>query len=124
MGAEVPAQQMVSNDFLVTNVRLFDGKATMSNTHVVVTGGIIRAIGGDLAAWRSLPTIDGTDSTLVPGLIDAHVHVRQAAELQQALRFGVTTVLDMGTVGITPSPVSHAARSANGIARFSAATPR
>jgi imidazolonepropionase-like amidohydrolase len=104
---------MVSNDFLVTNVRVFDGNATMPNTHVAVTGGIIRAIGGDLAAWRSLPTIDGTDSTLVPGLIDAHVHVRQAAELQQALRFGVTTVLDMGTVGITPNEMFAIRAEAN-----------
>jgi imidazolonepropionase-like amidohydrolase len=67
-----------------------------------VTGGIIRAIGGDPAAWRSLPVVDGTESTLVPGLIDAHVHVRNAGDLRQALRFGVTTVLDMGTVGTTP----------------------
>jgi hypothetical protein len=34
----------------------------------------------------------------VPGLIEAYVHVVDAAELRQALRFGVTTVLDMGTV--------------------------
>lgn len=96
------AQQKASNDFLVTNVRVFDGKQTFPNTHVAVTGGIVRAIGGDLAAWRSLPTIDGTDSTLVPGLIDAHVHVRDAGQLRQALRFGVTTVLDMATLAITP----------------------
>ena len=95
------AQQKVSNDFLVTNVWVFDGKHTLPNTHVAVTGGVIRAIGGDLAAWRSLPTIDGTGSMLVPGLIDAHVHVRDAAELRQALRFGVTTVLDMATLAVS-----------------------
>jgi hypothetical protein len=31
----------------------------------------------------------------VPGLIDAHAHVMDAGDLRQALRFGVTTVLDM-----------------------------
>ena len=102
MSAVVAAEQGVSKDFLVTNVRVFDGKETLPSTHVAVTGGIVRAIGGDPAPWRNLPTIDGTDLTLMPGLIDAHVHVRNAAELRQALRFGITTVLDMGTVGITP----------------------
>lgn len=90
------AQQKVSHDFLVTRVRVFDGARTLQNTQVAVTGGIIRAVGGDLASWRHLPAIDGSGSTLVPGLIDAHAHVADTGDLRQALRFGVTTVLDMG----------------------------
>lgn len=96
----------VGNDFLVTNVRVFDGGQTVPDTHVVVTGGIIRAVGGDLAAWRSLPVIDGADSTLVPGLIDAHSHVRDAVDLRHALRFGITTALDMGLFLITPGDLA------------------
>lgn len=90
------AQQPVSNDFLITRVRVFDGVNTFQNTQVAVTGGIIRAVGEDLASWRHLPMIDGTGATLVPGLIDAHAHVAETGDLRQALRFGVTTVLDMG----------------------------
>lgn len=100
------AQQKASNDFLVTNVRVFDGRQMLTSTHVAVTGGVIRAVGGDAAAWRSLPVIDGTDSTLVPGLIDAHSHVWDAANLRQALRFGITTALDMATIAITPHDLS------------------
>ncbi|MDJ1131498.1 amidohydrolase family protein [Streptomyces iconiensis] len=38
--------------------------------------------------------VDGTGRTLLPGLIDAHTHVFDGS-LAQALRFGVTTELDM-----------------------------
>ena len=41
--------------------------------------------------------VDGTGATLLPGLIGAHTHTRTVAQLQDALRFGVTTVLDMWT---------------------------
>ena len=90
------AQQKVTNDFLVTRVRVFDGAKTLQNTQVAVTGGIVRVVGEDLASWRHLPAIDGSGSTLVPGLIDAHAHVADTGDLRQALRFGVTTVLEMG----------------------------
>jgi imidazolonepropionase-like amidohydrolase len=106
LSAAAQAQQKAGGDVLVTNVRVFDGRQTLPNTHVAVNGGIIRAVGGDVAAWRSLPTIDGTDATLVPGFIDAHVHVRDAGDLRQALRFGVTTALDMATIAITPGALS------------------
>lgn len=39
--------------------------------------------------------IDGTGDTLLPGLIDCHVHLSKRDELKQALVFGNTTVLDM-----------------------------
>ena len=40
--------------------------------------------------------VDGSDSTLIPGLIDAHVHVYQDLNfIETAIQYGVTTVLDM-----------------------------
>jgi dihydroorotase-like cyclic amidohydrolase len=91
---------------------VFDGARTLQNTQVAVTGGLIREIGGDLASWRQLPVIDGTGLTLVPGLIDAHTHVRDAEELRQALRFGVTTMLDMGATEVLPPQQLFALRAA------------
>jgi hypothetical protein len=38
IGPAARAQQKVGNDFLVTNVRVFDGRQTMPSTHVAVTG--------------------------------------------------------------------------------------
>jgi len=113
MSAAAQMRQGISSDFVVTNVHVFDGNRTLPNTHVAVTGEIIRAIGGDLAVWRGLPVIDGTDFTLVPGLIDAHSHVWDAGDLRQALRFGVTTALDMGLFAITPGDLSAIRTRAN-----------
>jgi imidazolonepropionase-like amidohydrolase len=39
--------------------------------------------------------VDGDGRTLLPGLIDAHTHVRPLHALRQALAFGVTTELEM-----------------------------
>jgi cytosine/adenosine deaminase-related metal-dependent hydrolase len=40
--------------------------------------------------------VDASGCTLLPGLIDAHMHVFQDVELLEiAMRYGVTTVLDM-----------------------------
>lgn len=46
---------------------------------------------------RSDTVIDGTGKTLLPGLIDTHVHFDSYADLGQFSRWGLTTVLDMGT---------------------------
>lgn len=43
----------------------------------------------------STTVIDKPGHTLMPGLIDGHVHVYEAAALKQSLQFGVTTVCDM-----------------------------
>lgn len=63
---------------------------------VLVEDGIIRYVGKN-APNVDLPIITTSDSTLIPGLIDAHIHADNGKVLaiQQSLRFGVTTVLDM-----------------------------
>ena len=89
-----------SGGFVITNVRLFDGVQAHLNMQVSVDRGIIRAVGPKLAVTGAVPTIDGSGSTLLPGLIDAHVHSRSVEDLQEALRFGVTTVLDMASMDL------------------------
>ncbi len=111
------AQVGAGNSFLITHVRVFDGDRTHEATDVAVERGVVRAVGRDLTTWRHLPVIDGTGATLLPGLIDAHAHVRSIDDLQEALRFGVTTVLDMGASGVTPGDLSETpqcGRVANG----------
>lgn len=109
------AQAIVGNDFLVTHVRVFDGAATLQDTQVVVVGGVIRAIGGEIAAWSHLRVVDGRGATLVPGLIEAHAHPENAEDLRDALRFGVTTVLDMATLRVSERDL-FAVRSAAAVA--------
>ena len=85
--------------FAIANVRVFDGEHARGNLCVVVDNGIIRAVDTTVEKWRNVPTVDGAGATLLPGLIDAHAHPRSVAALRDALRFGVTTILDMGSDG-------------------------
>jgi imidazolonepropionase-like amidohydrolase len=59
-----------------------------------VRNGLIAAVGRDLPAQANAVRIDGAEKTLLPGLIDSHVHVFGDGP-RDALRFGVTTELDM-----------------------------
>jgi imidazolonepropionase-like amidohydrolase len=74
----------------LTNVRVFDGRELRGPTTVVIEGGIV---GDDSAGAR---IIDAGGATLLPGLIDAHVHLLTEGHLQQLADFAVTTALDMG----------------------------
>jgi dihydroorotase-like cyclic amidohydrolase len=76
-------------------VRVFDGERVLEHTSVVVRADRIAAVGGALPG--DVPVLDGRGRTLLPGLIDAHAHVQTEHGLRNALRFGVTTVLDMMT---------------------------
>jgi imidazolonepropionase-like amidohydrolase len=80
----------------IRNVRLFDGKRVVANATVVFADGVVKAAGANVEVPEGAAVIDGTGKTLLPGLIDAHAHVWGPA-LERALRFGVTTELDMFT---------------------------
>lgn len=76
---------------------MFDGAHVVPDATVLVDGERIAAVGPGLAVPAGATVVDGSGKTLLPGLIDAHVHVYEKAALEQALAFGVTTVLDMFT---------------------------
>ncbi|WP_231641935.1 amidohydrolase family protein [Nocardia sp. NRRL S-836] len=59
---------------------------------VVIDGGVITSIGVPPPAGSEI--VDARGGTLLPGLFDAHVHTNEEA-LALALRFGVTTELEM-----------------------------
>jgi imidazolonepropionase-like amidohydrolase len=75
----------------ITHARIFDGNTLLDTDTVVIEGTRVAAVGerstrGDV--------IDARGATLLPGLIDAHVHT-SIDSLRLALRFGVTTELEM-----------------------------
>ena len=76
----------------ITNARVFDGEKTLGVQTVVIDGRRIAQVGGDVP--RGSEVVDGRGGTLLPGLIDAHVHSAPGS-LALALRFGVTTELEM-----------------------------
>ena len=79
--------------------------AVARNSTVILRGGRIESIGppspagsgvagsGALAGMR---TLDLRGRFVVPGLIDAHVHIGSAAQMRAALESGVTTVRSAG----------------------------
>jgi imidazolonepropionase-like amidohydrolase len=98
-GAPGPANAVTAppdeQSFAVRDVRVFDGERVLEHTSVVVRAGRIAAVGGALPS--DVLVLDGRGRTLLPGLIDAHAHVQTESGLRNALRFGVTTELDMMT---------------------------
>ncbi|WP_328663057.1 amidohydrolase family protein [Nocardia salmonicida] len=76
----------------ITNAQVFDGEKALGIVTVLVEDGKILRVGGDIPDGAEI--IDGSGATLLPGLIDAHVHTSRDA-LALALRFGVTTELEM-----------------------------
>ena len=90
------AQQAPSGTFAIRGVRVFDGERVLDTATVVVRDGQIAAVGVNVTIPSGMAVVDGNEHTLLPGLIDAHVHTFGNA-LPRALVSGVTTVLDMFT---------------------------
>jgi cytosine/adenosine deaminase-related metal-dependent hydrolase len=60
------------SDFAVSGARVFDGEHSLGVVDVQVHDGTVTAVGGPLPG--DVEVIDGNGATLLPGLIDAHVH--------------------------------------------------
>ena len=76
----------------IINARIFNGDHVIDDTTVVIKGSYIQAVGGEVPSGAIV--IDGRGATLMPGLIDSHVHT-DLDGLRTALLFGVTTELEM-----------------------------
>lgn len=72
------------------DVRVFDGERLLDPGTVVIDGPVIGS--GDTAGAE---TVDGGGRVLLPGLIDAHVHLLGPGDLDRLAAHGVTTALDM-----------------------------
>lgn len=82
--------------FLLKDVRIFDGENTTESGNVLVEDGKISQVSTTAIIFDGT-TYSKPDHTVLPGLIDVHVHCDGANDvaLPQSLRFGVTTVCDM-----------------------------
>lgn len=88
-----------SKPFIISDVRIFTGDYFIEHGHVLVEGSKIKSVsvGNPLSTPRDVQVISKPGCTLLPGLIDAHIHADQGntTSLEQSLNFGVTTVCDM-----------------------------
>lgn len=86
---------------LFNNVRVLsmvDGSSLSQNAQaVLIIGDRITEIGavGEVEAPQGVRVIDGQGKTLMPGLIDAHIHLSDETELAAYLAHGVTGVRNM-----------------------------
>lgn len=81
----------LSEKIALTNVRIFDGDQVTSRRTIVIDNGRIGS--SALGARR----IDCGGAVLLPGLTDAHIHLRDVNTLHALAGSGVTTGLDMAT---------------------------
>lgn len=84
--------------FIIRDVRIFTGEETIDAGFIYVHEGKIQAVGPASGTPKaSVKTYSKPGHTLLPGLIDCHIHADKAnpVALPQALRFGVTTVCEM-----------------------------
>ena len=101
------------SDFAISGARVFDGERSLGVVSVLVHDGTIAAVGGPFPG--GVEVIDGTGATLLPGLIDAHVHASEES-LRQALAFGITTELDLLSMPRVMRPLRRLAAGSRDLA--------
>ena len=108
------------NTYAIKAARMFDGGNMTANATVIVTGNKIVAAGRDVTVPAGATVIDLGDSTILPGFVDAHVHlvgrqlgeegwdqasvkdfegysaIRAVGHAEKTLMAGITTVRNVG----------------------------
>ena len=105
--------------FLIVGARIFTGEHVLESGSVLVEKGIVKYVGND-PPNTDVPTVSGSGSTLIPGLIDAHIHADKGRvlALEQSLRFGVTTVCDMHNEPPNVAKLKKVAKERTDVADF------
>ncbi|MCZ6486008.1 MAG: amidohydrolase family protein, partial [Acidobacteria bacterium] len=103
-----------SADLVVTNARVIDGRGVVHDSAVIaITGKRIQSITSGQKQFNARETIDAQGKTVLPGLINTHVHLRPAGlvdeetlteylrndflvDLQDYLEHGITTLKSAG----------------------------
>ncbi len=85
---------------VIQGARVFTGDEVLNAATVVIRGRTIESVtpGANIPAGAGdeAEVVEAQGMTLLPGLIDSHTH-NFGPSLEQALNFGVTTVVDMAT---------------------------
>mgnify|MGYP000150025167 CR=1 FL=1 len=96
---QLPAQPLV-----LQKANIIDGKSdkVISNVTVIIEEGKITKISDRTEVHpKDAKVINLNGKYIMPGLIDAHVHIRSFEAAKTALRSGVTTVRSMGVAHFT-----------------------
>jgi len=84
-------------DLVFRNINLFDGNKVQPNSTVFVKNGVIKKIEdeNEIVQNQGIEIINGNGKTLIPALINSHVHIVESKQLVEAAQAGVLTVIDM-----------------------------
>ena len=110
--------------FVIKDVRVFTGEEVIESGSVFVNpDGRIEYVGEECPSAPDVLTISRPGYTLLPGLIDAHIHADAGdpAALEQSANFGVTTVMDMANKVSTIAKLKEISRARNNIAHLMSA---
>ena len=109
------------NSFILHNVRLFNGSELQDGKSILVLNGLIETVADASDSLPPLRRIDGQGGTLLPGLMDAHTHTQSLFQLEETLRFGVTTIFDMASSPSAAEMLREAARTRDDVADYRSA---
>lgn len=101
MPLRLMAETTASQEIVFTDVRVFDGTSSelTAPTRVLVRDNLIVAIGDDVQAGDTARVIAAPGHTLMPGLIDVHVH----------LTFSALSMADLMSPDLSPQTAEKAA---------------
>lgn len=96
---ELPERFLRPQRLLIRGARVFDGMDLLEETDVFLDGGLVQGL-GSFGTTPGIPELDAAGMTLLPGLIDSHVHAHGPREGAAHLEvpgtvFGVTTEMDL-----------------------------
>ena len=83
--------KLVKARVAIKNVRVFDGHGFGEPSTITIDGGVIVGDGD------GAEEVDCHGGFLLPGFIDAHIHLQDENDLRQMAKYGITTGLDMAT---------------------------
>lgn len=99
IATSLPAQAPSAPVIVLTHATLIDGSggAPMRDASVVIRNGRIERVTAGAVTVAGALVIDLQGRWLLPGFVDAHVHLRDLSAARAALASGVTTARSLGT---------------------------
>src|SRR5688572_32611782 len=87
--------EKIEYDLIIRNVGLFDGTNVRENVNIAVRNDTIVAISTTPINAASTDTIFGDGTSIIPGMVNAHVHLYKVEDLKVAIQAGIFAVIDL-----------------------------